>query len=380
MTARLADTYRYLRSMRVGSFLVLAVAALTVIGMVALSSAGKSFSSDPYFIFRRQTLWLFVAFTAGLVMLAVDLEWARRFTWPMAVGMILLLVLVLIPGIGVSVNGARRWLDLGPMRLQPSDLAKVVMVFVLAHYLACNQRRMSEFWRGFVIPGTIMGLFALLIVVEPDYGTAFLFAVVGLAMLFLAGARWLYLIPSGMVGLTLFSVAVYLDPVRIRRITSFIDVEANKSDSAYQLWQGLLAFGTGGLDGVGLGQGRQQLAYLPEAHTDFIFPVIGEELGFIFTGLIVLLFLAIFACGAAALRRAPNLFQFLLVTGSLLFVTLQALINMGVVTGLLPTKGMSLPFISYGGSNLLVMFVFTAIIINCIRSWDQAPMPKPREL
>ncbi len=380
MTARLADTLRYLRSLRAGSYLALAVAALTVIGLVALSSAGRSFSSDPYFILRRQLVWLVVALTAGACAALVDLEKARRLTWVGAAGVLVLLVLVLIPGIGVTVNGARRWLDLGPMRLQPSDLAKVVLVFAMAHFFAENQRHRETFLRGFVYPGMMVGLFAGLVLLEPDFGTAFLIGAVGFCLMFLAGARWLYLVPTGITALSLFSVAVYLDPVRLRRITSFLDVEANKGDSAYQLWQGLLAFGAGGIEGVGLGNGRQQLAYLPEAHTDFIFPVIGEELGFVVTGIIVLLFLVLFACGTLALRRAPNLFQFLLVTGSLLFLTFQALINMGVVTGLLPTKGMSLPFISYGGSNLVVMFLFTGIVINCLRSWEEPVLRKPREL
>lgn len=380
MTARLADTLRYLRSLRAGSFLALAVAVLTVIGLVALSSAGRSFAADPYFIFRRQLLWLAIAMVAGMGALLIDLEKARRFTWVAVAGALALLVLVLLPGVGVSVNGARRWLDLGPMRLQPSDLAKVVLVFAMAHYFAANQRKRETFLRGFFLPGLLVGLFGGLIILEPDFGTAFLFGIVGCCMMFLSGTRLSYLIPTGLVALALFSVAVYFDPVRLERITSFLDVEGNKSDGAYQLWQGLVAFGTGGVEGVGLGNGRQQLAYLPEAHTDFIFPVIGEELGFVFTGLIVMLFLILFACGTLALRRAPNLFQFLLVTGSLLFLTLQALINMGVVTGLLPTKGMSLPFISYGGSNLVVMFLFTGIVINCLRSWEEPVLHRPREL
>lgn len=380
MTARFIDTLRYLRSFRAGSILVLSVAALTVIGLVALSSAGKSFSSDSYFIFRRQLMWLVVALGAGGAAALVDLDWMRKLSWVMFGIAAALLILVLIPGIGVSVNGARRWLDLGPMRLQPSDIAKVAMVFVMANYLGVHQRSATTFWKGFIVPSAILGVFVLLILAEPDFGTAFLCGLVGLAMLFLAGARWLYLVPSAIVALSAFSVAVYLDPVRLRRITAFMDVEGNKSDSSYQLWQGMVAFGTGGVDGIGLGNGRQQLAYLPEAHTDFIFPVIGEELGLVVTAGIVLLFFAIFFCGVIAVRKAPNLFQFLLVFGSLLFVTFQALINMGVVTGLLPTKGMSLPFISYGGSNLVVMFLFTGILLNCLRTWEESPLPKPREL
>ena len=177
-----------------------------------------------------------------------------------------------------------------------------------------------------------------------------------------------------------FSVLVYFDPVRIRRVTSFLDVEANANDSGYQLWQGMLAFGVGGLEGVGLGLGRQQIHFLPEAHTDFIFPVIGEELGLTCTMLIVLAFLALFIGCYWKLRNASRVFEYQLVLGSILFISLQAIINMGVVTGLLPTKGMSLPFISYGGSNLMVTFIFLGWILNVFRNWHNPKTQKVREL
>ena len=183
-------------------------------------------------------------------------------------------------------------------------------------------------------------------------------------MLFLAGVRLKFLIPTAVAALTLFAVAVYHDPVRLKRITSFLDVEANRSDSAYQLWQGILAFGAGGLHGVGLGAGRQQMSFLPEAHTDFIFSIVAEELGFVFTTGVVILYMSLFFIGLLQLKRAPNLYQYLLVMGALLFITLQALINIGVVTGTLPTKGMSLPFISYGGSNLVLMFVWQELFLT----------------
>ena len=171
---------------------------------------------------------------------------------------------------------------------------------------------------------------------------------------------------------------IFQDQVRLRRLTSFLDVEANKNDGAYQLYQGQMAFGNGGVMGVGAGNGRFQNNYLPEAHTDFIYSIIGEEFGFMVTCLVLVLFMIIFCTVIFSLRRAPNLFQGLLVLGSLLMISVQALINMGVVTGLLPTKGMSLPFISYGGSNLVVMCVFTGILINCLRSWEKLPIKAER--
>ena len=189
-----------------------------------------------------------------------------------------------------------------------------------------------------------------------------------------------FLIPAAVASLTGFAILVYNDPVRLARITSFLNVEGNRSDSAYQLWQGILAFGAGGLQGVGLGSGRQQMSFLPEAHTDFIFSIIGEELGFFFTAGVVVLFMTLFFVGMLQLKRAPGLYHYLLVMGALLFITFQALINIGVVTGCLPTKGISLPFISYGGSNLVFMFVLTGIILNGFRTWEFSTLQPKRDL
>ena len=333
--------------------ILIAVSALTLLGLVVLFSASQSPQVESVGIFKRQIFLLILALGCGISVSFADLNKLKgsTLTWIIGGLAIIGLVCVLIPGLGVKVNGARRWLNVGITRLQISEFAKIGMVFVLAEYLSANQRVLHTFWKGFCIPCGIVGLFAGLIIVEPDFGTAFLCGIVGLTLLFLGGVRMRFLIPSITCALTLFAVAVWLDPVRLRRITSFLDVEAHKTDGAYQLWQGILAFAAGGVSGVGLGQGRQQLAFLPEAHTDFIFPIIGEELGWIFTVGVALAFLLIFLLGMRQLRFAPNLHQFTLGAGSLLFLTLQALINMGVVTGCLPTKGMSLPFISYGGAN-----------------------------
>jgi len=361
--------------------LLLAVVCLSVLGLIMLFSATYSHYPDPYFIVRKQAMWFALALIACAGASCVNLEKLRLFVAPMTVGVFVLLSLVFIPGVGMKINGARRWLDLGPMNMQVSDFAKIAFVFVLAHYLAVNQRHLETFRRGFLIPCLLIGTTVVMIMLQPDFGTGFLIGLVGFTMLFLAGARFFqYLLPSVLLSCMLFSVAVAFDPIRLRRITSFLDVEANKADGAYQLWQGILAFGSGGLYGVGLGNGRQQMAYLPEAHTDFIFPIIGEELGFFFTSGVVMVFLALFGFVMYRLRRSPNLFQFLLVSGALLLITFQALINFGVVTGCLPTKGISLPFISYGGSNLVSMFILIGLIINCFRLWNRSPLRTPLEI
>jgi cell division protein FtsW len=356
------------------SVIIVCVAALVSIGLIVLFSASSPIKGGPYAYLYKQFIFLALAIGAGWLMAVADLEQLRKYAWIAAAVSLITLVLVLIPQIGISVKGSRRWLNLGFTRLQVSEFAKLALVFSLAHYLALNQSRLHDFWRGFVIPAAWTGLFALLVLAEPDFGTAFLLGSIGMILLFLAGARLKFLLPSIGLALLAFVVLVLHNPVRLRRITSFMDIEANRGDGAYQLWQAILAFAAGGVDGVGLGQGRQQNSFLPEAHTDFIFAIMGEEMGLVFTLFTVALFVTIFVAGLMHVRRAPNLFQFLLVTGCLLLICLQAIINLGVVTGMLPTKGMSLPFISAGGSNLLLMGLLVGVIINTQRTWER---PKP---
>ena len=380
MSARTATPNSSWRIPPIGLFIILIVVGLTFLGLVILFSASQSMHDDPTVLLKKQLIWLVLATIAGGIALMVNLEALREYAYWLAAGSVLLLALVLIPGIGVEVNGARRWMDFGFMRLQVSEIGKLGLIFSMAHYLATYRRDFNRVLKGYFYPCVLLAIFCSLIILEPDYGTAFLCGAVGGCLMFLAGVRLKFLIPTAIAALSLFSVAVYHDPIRLSRITSFLDVEGNRSDSAYQLWQGILAFGAGGIHGVGLGSGRQQMSFLPEAHTDFIFAIVGEELGFLFTSGVVLLFMTLFFVGVLQLKRAPNLYQYLLVMGALLFITFQALINIGVVTGCLPTKGMSLPFISYGGSNLVFMFVLTGIILNGFRSWELPALRGQREL
>lgn len=353
------------------------VCGLTVAGLAVMFSASRAMDVTGFGLLKKQLVWLGLALVGGAAATVVPLDRLRRYWWLVALVSVALLVLVLVAGI--RVNGAQRWLGWGPVRMQVAEFAKVGLVLALAAWLSGHQRRVVRFWEGFAAPCAMIGVWCGLILLQPDFGTAFLCGCVGLMLVYQAGARHLYLIPSALVALAGFALAVFKDPVRWRRITAYLDLEGNREGSAYQLWQGLLGFGSGGWTGVGLGNGRQQLRFLPEAHTDFIFSVVGEELGLVATGGIVLLFVVIFVLTTLHLRRAPNLFQFLLVQGALLFITFQALINFGVVTGLLPTKGMSLPFISYGGSNLVVMFLFTGLILNAFRSWEKPLHREPSE-
>ncbi|OAM91489.1 cell cycle protein [Termitidicoccus mucosus] len=357
--------------------IVLCAIALTILGLTVLFSATATVSKTPFFYLTKQLIGVGLAVVVGFVVSRIDLEWARGHVKLIAIGALALLVLVLVPHIGISVNGSRRWLGLGPVRLQVSEIGKIAMVFCLAHYLAINQVFIGRFKRGFLIPMVIVVCTGGLVAKEPDLGTAALIMAVGVLMLFLAGVRWRYLFAALIAGAGAFSLMVYLMPNRLTRFTAFLDVEGNKQDGTYQLYQSLAAFAVGGVNGAGLGQGLQQQHYLPEAHTDFIFSVVGEELGLYFTIGVVALFIVIFIAGIVHLRRAPNLFQFLLVSGALLLLSMQAIINLGVVTGVLPTKGMSLPFVSAGLSNLLLMGAIVGIFVNTQRAWSR-PALSPR--
>ncbi|MEO7412271.1 MAG: putative peptidoglycan glycosyltransferase FtsW [Opitutaceae bacterium] len=371
---RSADSSRPRIIINPAAIMVVCAVGLATLGLTILFSASASMNQNAYYYLNKQLIGVGAAAVVCFVTSRLDLDYLRRYTWWMVGISVLLLTLVLIPGIGVWRGGARRWLGYGPVLLQVSEFAKLSFVFCLAHYLAQNQTRIGEFKRGYVFPFGIILVFGFLTYKEPDFGTAALMIAVGLVMLFLAGAKWRYILPTvvGVVGL--FTVAVIHSPNRLRRFLAFLDVEGNKNAGTYQLYQALAAFAAGGIDGAGLGQGRQQLNYLPEAQTDMIFAVVGEELGLWFTLGVVIVFATMFTAGLVHLRRAPNLFHFLLVGGCILLVSLQAIINVGVVTGLFPTKGMSLPFISAGLSNLMLMGLLLGIILNTQRTWGRAAL------
>jgi cell division protein FtsW len=349
--------------------IIVCAIGLTCLGLSILFSASAWFKKGPYFYLNKQLIGVVVAGALCFVVSRINLDYLRRYAWWIAGACLVLLAAVLV--IGLKVNGSRRWLGYGSARLQISEFAKLGLVFCLAHYLALNQTRIGEFKRGFLYPLGIVGAFAGLTLLEPDFGVAALMMAVGLVLLFLAGAKWRYIIPTVAIVGGFFTVAVIHNPNRLRRMTEFLSEE-----KSYQLRQGLAAFAAGGVEGAGLGQGRQQLSYLPEAHTDYIFSVVGEELGLIFTLGVVAAFTVILVAGLMHLRRAPNLFHFLLVLGCVLLMCVQAIINLGVVTGVFPTKGMSLPFISAGLSNLLLMGMLLGVILNTQRTWGRAALPR----
>ncbi len=351
--------------------LLIVTLLLVTIGVVMLFSTSSMQARDRYgdanYLLKRQLVWMLAG--GVLSAMAAALPYPKLRAWCVAALAVsaLMLVVVMIPHIGIKVGGARRWLGLGSLRVQPSEFTKLALVVFLAHYLAKEKRRIDQVKRGFIVPMAVVGVTCLLVLVEPDFGTAALMASVALAMMFIAGVRLRYLVPTIVSGLAGFAVLVMHNPVRMKRILAFTDLEKYKAGPGYQVWQAMLAFGSGGINGLGLGNSRQKMFYLPEAHTDFIFPIVGEELGLIGTLGVLLLFALLVACGVIISMRTSDLFGQYLGLGTTLLLALQTLINVGVVTAWLPTKGLALPFLSYGGSNVVMNLVAVGILLSIYR-------------
>lgn len=279
-----------------------------------------------------------------------------------------LLLLVFAPKIGYGSHGARRWIAVPHLpRFQPSEFAKLALILFLAAYCDRFQRQMHTFKVGLVIPSCFIAMILALIFIEPDRGCTILLALVSAALLIIAGVQWKFIIPPIMVAATGLAFSLWHDPMRAKRILAWLHPEENKEGVGYQAWEAMIALGSGGVFGLGLGNGRQKLGFVPEHHTDFIFSIIGEELGIIATLTVVVAFIAIIVCGTIIARRSCDTFGVLLGLGITFMIGFQAFINMGVVTSMLPNKGMPLPFISYGGSNLLLMLVATGLLLSISR-------------
>ncbi len=341
---------------------------LVTLGIIMLAStsavqAGDAYD-DPAFYLKRQIMSLLVGFAAGLMCMRIPYHYWRNLAPLIGVIAVILLVMTLIPGVGITLKGSSRWLRFGPFNLQPSELAKFALIISMAKWLTYAQRRITTLGSGLIAPLTILGLFAGLVFIAPDFGTTMLMGAVAFAMMFVAGTRISYLVSAGAVGLALFSVAIMQNEVRMRRILAFLHPEKYAETEAFQLLQAIYAFVVGGLSGVGLGGSLQKRYYLPEAHTDFILAIIGEELGLFASLSVIILFAALLFFGLFISFRAHDVFGRLLAFGITMMLCIQAAINVGVVTGTLPTKGLALPFISYGGTSMVMSFVMIGVIVN----------------
>ena len=279
----------------------------------------------------------------------------------------LLLVLVLVPSFGVVANGARRWLRLGPISIQPAELAKLVTVIYLAAYLARKEDRITNFGSGLVPPLIVIGVLGGLVLLERDLGTVVVMGSVGVSLLFLGGARLSHLVSLALCAVPVVLVLVLGSKYRRDRLMTFLAPWKDASDTGFQITQSFLAFDSSGPFGVGFGEGKQKLFFLPEAHTDFVLALVGEELGLVGTGAIILLFAVFAVRGFQVAARARMPFGRYLGMGITLLIGTQALINASVVTGLVPTKGLTLPFVSYGGSSLVTCMVGVGILLNISR-------------
>jgi len=350
--------------------LVIMLILLTV-GVVMLFSTSAVYARDRYgdqhYLLKRQLVWMLIGGVACVMAASVPYPKWRGVCAAFLVVSGVMLVLVLIPHVGLRVGGARRWLGLGPMRFQPSEFAKLALVVWLAHWLAKEKRRINRFGRGFAVPMAVTGCLLVLVLAEPDFGSTALLASVSFAMMFIAGVRLWFLAPTALAGAGGLLGLMLHNPERSRRLLAFLDLEKYKQGAGYQVWQAILAFGSGGFNGLGLGNSRQKMFYLPEAHTDFIFPIIGEELGLIGTLGILLAFALLIACAVVIGLRASDLYGQYLGLGIALLIAMQALINIGVVTAWLPTKGLPLPFISFGGSNLVLNMAAVGILLSIFR-------------
>ncbi|SVA61470.1 uncharacterized protein METZ01_LOCUS114324 [marine metagenome] len=345
--------------------LVFVVSALLALGLVMLYSATMFHRGGPFW--GSQVLWCCIGLVVCFGMAMVDYQVLKKVSVLALILALLLLLAVMIPGIGLERNGAHRWLQLPGTTFQPSEFAKLAVIVALAHYCERKGRGMDTFRYGLLIPGMVLALFLGLIFIEPDWGATALLATVCGLMLFLAGTKLRFMVPPVIVLGAAGGFLLSQNTLRLNRIMSWLDPEGTKQGVGYQAWQSLIALGSGGTTGLGLGNGRQKLGFVPENQTDFIFSVIGEELGLVATMGIVVAFVLFVVCGAYIAMRSRDFFGFLLASGMTLLISLQGFINIGVVTSTLPNKGLPLPFISRGGTNLVVMLFCVGVLLSVAR-------------
>ncbi|MFH1452850.1 MAG: putative lipid II flippase FtsW [Armatimonadota bacterium] len=351
-------------------WLLMFVLALVTLGLMIVfsassvsSDASSRFSHDVFYFFKRQLLWIVIGFIGLIIALNLDIMKLRKYSVLIILGSAALLVIVLIPGIGTCVSGARRWIIFGPFSFQPSEFAKIAIVFYLADFITRRQDNFKQL-KGIFIPAVILMIICGLIELEPDLGTNLVIAGTFFALIFMAGFPLKYILGLFGIGVLAVGIGILSEGYRIKRMMAFINPWKDPLGTGYHTIQSLIALGSGGIFGVGLGQSRQKFFYLPEQHTDFIFAILGEELGLMGTLLVISLFLFIMYRGFKISLQAKHPFYRLLGAGVTFMITLQAFINMGVVTAILPATGIPLPFISFGGSSMFFNLFCIGILLN----------------
>lgn len=365
--------------------LCLAALALLTLGVVILASTSvwDEAPDQEYYHLKRQITWLAVGLVVSFFLSVSDYRWLKKCWIPLALISTALLLLCYVPGAQVESNGEFRWIK-APLigRFQPSELAKLTSMISLAAWFAKYQSETRTFWKGFIFPGMLIGIPIVLVLFETDMGTAAAMAAAGFIVLFLAGVRLRFLIPTIILGAGTLVVVVQSNDNRRERIEAFQDLEKHRLGRGLQQYRALMAFANGGVNGVGLGNGSEKHGYLPEAHTDFIFPMIGEELGLRFTLGVVFCFVVIAVFGMGISLAAPDLFGKLLGMGVTAVIIVPAMMNMGVTTVLLPNTGLPLPFVSYGGSNLVFTMCMIGVLLSihrCCVDIERGELPAIKE-
>ncbi|MFA5072700.1 MAG: putative lipid II flippase FtsW [Nitrospirota bacterium] len=353
--------------------LLFAILMLVVTGVVMVYSSSSVVALTTYddttFFLKRQIVWAVLGLACMFVTMRVDhrLLSDRRLVVALLILSLLCLALTLVPGIGTMINGSRRWLRYGMLSFQPSELAKFALILYLSYYIAKQGERLRSFMQGLFPAYIVSGIFLVMTLVQPDFGATMTMAGVAGILLFAGGANVLHLIGTLLLASPFVYTAVAHSTYRLKRIFAFLDPWSDPQGSGHQIIQSFLAFGSGGLFGRGLGEGRQKLLFLPERHSDFIYAVIGEELGLIGALVVLTLFLVILWRGVVTALGSIEPFSRMLALGITLLICVQGLINMAVVTGLLPTKGIALPLVSYGGSSLVITMAALGVLLNISR-------------
>ncbi|MGM9928952.1 MAG: stage V sporulation protein E [Bacillus sp. (in: firmicutes)] len=352
--------------------LIIVTLALLSIGLIMVYSASAvwaayKFDGDSFFFAKRQLLFAGVGVMGMFFIMNVDYWNWRNWSKVLILICFILLVAVLIPGIGLERNGSRSWIGVGAFSIQPSEFTKLAMIAFLAKFLSENQKHITTIKKG-LAPSLGIVFFAFgMIMLQPDLGTGTVMVGTCIVMIFVSGARVMHFVWMGLIGVAGFVALVASAPYRIKRITSYLDPWEDPLGSGFQMIQSLLAIGPGGLFGLGLGQSRQKFFYLPEPQTDFIFAIISEELGFIGGSFVLLLFSLLLWRGIRIALGAPDLYGSFLAVGIISMIAIQVMINISVVTGLIPVTGITLPFLSYGGSSLTLMLMAMGVLLNISR-------------
>ena len=361
-----------MRGIRTSIFLITAI--LVAVGVVMIYSASAIYAyekmGDSLYFLNRHLIYLTLGFAMMFCAMAIDINKLKKMAKPIMLFSILLLILVLIPHIGRETAGARRWFKIGLINFQPSELVKFTVILYMAEMISRKESVMKSFVHGYMPPMIVLGLTLGLILLEPDLGTTVTIAVITFIMLYVAGVRPAHILSSFLVSLPALYLLLFSVSYRRKRIMAFLNPWADRRGTGFQIIQSFVAIGSGGLFGVGLGQSRQKLFYLPASHTDFIFSIIGEELGFIGSAAIIILFMLFVWQGMRVAFKAIGTFERGISLGIVSLVALEAIINIGVTAGALPTKGLPLPFISYGGSGLIFHLMAVGLLLNVARGCE----------